>query len=329
VRLLVLGGTVFLGRHVVEAALARGDDVTLFNRGRSAPALYPEAETVLGDREHDLARLAGRRFDVVVDTSGYLPRLVGASARLLAANVERYVFVSSCSVYASAAEPNDEDAPLAALCDPASEDVGREYGALKALCEREVEAAAPGRALNVRAGLIVGPHDPTNRFTYWVTRLARGGDVLAPEPRDQPLQLIDARDLAAWMLVAAQEGASGPVNVTGPLEPLRLDAALAAVAEAVGGGARLVWADERWLVDQGVEPWSELPLWVAAGVNRDDAAFLAAPIGRAAALGLRTRPLAETARDTLAWARSLGAAAGPAGLAAEREAALLAAWAAR
>jgi 2'-hydroxyisoflavone reductase len=332
---LVLGGTVFLGRHVVGEALARGDEVTLFNRGRSDPGAFPELETIRGDRERDLGLLAGRRFDVVVDTSAYLPRVAQASAWALAGAVERYVLVSSCSVYADATTPNDElTAPLAQLDEPGSEDVGAHYGALKALCEQAVEQEIPGRALHVRAGLIVGPHDPTNRFTYWVTRLARGGDVLAPEPPDQPVQVVDARDLARFVLDAAEAGASGPVNALGPAEPLTLERTLREIAEAVGADHRLVWAPEAWLLEQGVEPWMGLPLWLAAGAHPDHTSFMAEPNARAIAAGLRFRPLAETARDTLAWARA-GAGGGPvdgpglrmppAGICAEREAELLAA----
>jgi 2'-hydroxyisoflavone reductase len=334
-RVLVLGGTVFLGRHVVGEALARGDEVTLFNRGRTAPGALAGVETVHGDRERDLGRLAGRRFDVVVDTSGYVPRVAGLAARTLAGSVERYVFVSSCSVYAAATTPNDElTAPLAQLDEPGSEDVRAHYGALKALCEQAVEAAVPGRALHVRAGLIVGPHDPTNRFTYWVTRLARGGDVLAPSPPDQPVQVVDARDLARFMLDAAEAGASGPFNALGPAEPLTLEATLRGIAAAVGADARLVWAPEAWLLEQGVEPWMGLPLWLAAGANPDHAAFMVEPNARAVAAGLRFRPLAETARDTLEWSRSgqlvepadgRGLRFPPAGIAPEREAELLAA----
>jgi 2'-hydroxyisoflavone reductase len=334
-RVLVLGGTVFLGRHVVAEALARGDEVTLFNRGRSDPGAFPELETIHGDRERDLALLAGRRFDAVVDTSAYVPRVARLSARALAPAVERYVLVSSCSVYADATTPNDElTAPLAQLDDPASEDVGAHYGALKALCERAVSEELAGRALHVRAGLIVGPHDPTNRFTYWVTRLARGGDVLAPEPPEQPVQVVDARDLARFMLHAAETGASGPVNALGPAEPLTLERTLREIAAAVGADCRLVWAREAWLLEQGVEPWMGLPLWLAAGAYPDHASFMSEPNARALAAGLRFRPLAETARDTLAWAQSGGAGGPvdgpgprfpPAGISPEREAELLAA----
>jgi 2'-hydroxyisoflavone reductase len=337
VRVLVLGGTIFLGRHVVEAALARGDGVTTFNRGRHADELPPEVERLHGDRDGGLDALAGRAWDVVVDTSGYFPRVVRGSAELLAERVERYVFVSSASVYADTSRPGvDESGPVHEVPAGAPEELSspEAYGGFKARSEGAVEAALPGRALSVRAGLIVGPHDPTNRFTYWVTRLARGGDVLAPEPRDQPVQVVDVRDLAGWMLDAAERGAAGVVNATGPERPLTFEAFLEKVRAAVGRGARLVWASERFLLDAGVEPWQELPLWLAPGANPGDAGFLALDVSRALAAGLRLRPLAETARDTLAWAegapetgaKDVGVPMAPAGLDAERERELLEAW---
>ena len=195
-KLLVLGGTKFLGRHLVEAALARGDEVTLFNRGQTNPDILPGAEKLRGERDGDLDRLRGRRWDAVVDTSGYVPRAVRASVELLADAVEFYAFISSMSVYADFREPNDEGSKLATLEDESVEEVtGETYGALKALCERAVEEVMPGRVLAVRAGLIVGPFDPTGRFTYWTERVARGGEVLAPAPPDRQVQFVDARSV--------------------------------------------------------------------------------------------------------------------------------------
>jgi 2'-hydroxyisoflavone reductase len=200
-RLLVLGGTKFLGRAVVESALERGHEVTLFNRGQTNPELFPEAEKLRGNRDGDLRALEGRTWDAVVDPSGFVPRVVRAGAELLAANgVENYVFVSSISAYADFGRGYQESAPLAELADPASEDVARDYGALKVACERVVEAAFPGRSAHIRAGVIVGPHDPTGRFTYWPMRLQRGGEVLAPGRGDEPWQLVDVRDLGAWIV---------------------------------------------------------------------------------------------------------------------------------
>ena len=195
-RLLLLGGPKFLGRAVIDAALARGHEVTLFNRGTTGADLYPELERITGDRDGGLDGLRGREWDAVVDTSGYVPRIVRAGVELLAASVQHYVLVSSISVYASFAEVVDESAPLAELSEPGSESVERDYGALKALCEAAVEQSFPRRSTAVRAGLIVGPHDPTGRFTYWPHRIARGGDLLVPGPAWRQLQLVDVRDLS-------------------------------------------------------------------------------------------------------------------------------------
>ena len=199
-RLLVLGGTAFLGRHTVEAALGRGDEVTIFTRGRTNPELFPEAEHLVGDRDGDLGALAGRTWDGVVDTSGYVPRVLRLSAELLRGAVGRYVFVSSISVYGDFSRPVDEESDVAYLEDPFSENVEADYGALKAACEHVVDEVYGERGASVRAGLLVGPHDPTDRFTYWPRRLAEGGDVLAPGTPDAPVQLVDARDLGAWLV---------------------------------------------------------------------------------------------------------------------------------
>jgi 2'-hydroxyisoflavone reductase len=301
-RLLILGGTVFLGRHVVTDALERGHDVTLFHRGRTARGLYPAAEEVLGDRDGGLDVLQGRTWDAIVDTSGFVPRLVGDSARLDAGH---YTFVSSGSVYADHSRPGiDEDAPLATLDDPSSEDVASYYGELKALCEAEVANAFPQRAAIVRSGLIVGPYDPTNRFTYWVTRIAEGGRVLAPEPRDQPVQVIDGRDLAGWMLDLAQRRTAGTFNAVG--DPLPMEDLLEAIRAATGSDADLVWLPEQRLLDAAVEPWEELPLWLAPAADPQHAEFLNVSNERAVAAGLRLRPLAETISATLEWAREAG-----------------------
>ena len=321
-RLLVLGGTKFLGRAAVEAALARGDEVTLFNRGETNPELFPEAEKLRGDRDGDLSALEGREWDAVIDPSGYVPRLVRASAELLRGSVGHYVFVSSASAYAEPFVPGfDESTPTLELEDPQSEEVLRDYGALKAACERVVADVFPDAHTNVRAGLIVGPHDQSGRFAYWPLRLSLGGPVLAPAPPEQLVQFIDGRDLGAWLVEVAARRVSGTFNATS--EPIRLDTVLAAC-----GDAELVWVDEQFLLDQGVGPWLELPLWVP----REAAAFLQMSVAAAVAEGLRFRPVEETARDTLAWARETGATLvtettyGSAGLDPAREAAILEAW---
>lgn len=322
-KLLVLGGTLFLGRHLVETGLERGHDVTLFNRGHTGPDLFPEVEKLKGDRDAgDLEALRGRRWDAVVDTSARVPRWVRDAAGLLAGAVEHYTFVSSISVYADTRSPGtDEAAPVHTLADETVEDItsAEVYGALKVLCERAAEKAMPGRVLSARAGLIVGPYDPTGRFTYWVHRIARGGDVLAPEPRDQTVQLVHGRDLADWILDMAERREAGVFNATGPERPLTMEGLLEAIRKASGTDARLTWADERFLVESGVEEWSELPLWLAPGANPDSASFMAVDVRKALAAGLRFRPLAATIRDTLEGAQTSPAA----GLDPDRERELL------
>lgn len=262
-RLLVLGGTLFLGRHVVDGARAHGHELTLFNRGQTDPGPISGVEQIHGDREQGLARLAGRCWDAVIDTSGYLPRVVGASAQALADTVDRYVFVSSISAYGTFPEPGlDESAPSAPDPPSDTEDVLAHYAELKAACERRVEDVLPGRVLVVRPGLIVGPHDPTERFTYWVRRLAAGGRVLVPDAPDQPVQLIDARDLAGWILRMVEAGSTGVYNATGPATPLTFGPMLERIAVATRGRAELAWIDEDRLAEAGVEPWDELPLWL-------------------------------------------------------------------
>jgi|SRR5579862_630303 2'-hydroxyisoflavone reductase len=298
-KLLVLGGTKFLGRHVVDAALARGDEVTIFTRGRTNPDLYPEVEHLTGDRDGDLGALAGRDWDGVVDTSCYVPRLARASGELLLDAVGRYVFVSSVSVYADFSSRLHESSPVAELEDPTVEVVEEHYGALKAACERVFDELYGERVTHVRAGLIVGPYDPTDRFTYWPRRLAEGGEVLAPGDPGAPVQFVDARDLTAWMLELAERGPGGPLNATGPATRLTMREAL----ERMDGEFTLRWVDDQVLLDAGVGPWMELPLWMP---GPEWAGLLDVDISRALAAGLVFRPLEETARDTLAWSLAAG-----------------------
>ena len=325
-RVLILGGTKFLGRHLAEQAVAAGHAVTLFHRGVTGRGVVPGAEEVLGDRDGGLDVLRGRTWDLVVDTSGYVPRVVAQSVRGLADAVGHYTFVSTISVYADFSRPGlDVDAPVLALPDPASEDVGSHYGALKALCERVVLNTFGGRALIVRPGLIVGPYDPTDRFTYWPMRLGRPGAVLAPGRPERQVQLIDARDLAAWMLSMATAGATGVFNATGPEGALSMAAMLEAVARGVRRPARLVWLDDDVLGRAEVGAWMELPLWLPASARMDG--MLAADISPALARGLRFRPLEETARDTHAWAEGEGRwRRRQAGMAPRRERELLRLW---
>lgn len=323
--LLILGGTRFLGRALVEEALAQGDEVTLFNRGLSGPALFPHLEHIRGDRNGGLEGLHGRTWDAVIDTCGYVPRLVGDAARLLADAVDLYTFISSISVYADPVQAgSDEDAPLVTMPDPVVEAVtGETYGPLKVLCEQEATAVMGGRALLVRAGLIVGPHDPTDRFTYWPARAAGGGEILAPAPAGAPVQLIDVRDLAAWIIRATRARHTGPFNVTGPAQPLTMAQMLQACQEGSATASLLTWVNGDFLQQQGVAPWVDLPLWLA----EEDRGIMQIAVGKGLAAGLQTRPLQDTVRDTLAWARQRPEDyEWQAGLAPAREAELLARW---
>ena len=348
-KLLVLGGTVFLGRHVAESALQRGHSVTLFNRGtREVPfagdgAGAGRVESLKGDRYLDLSALAGRRWDAVVDTCGFIPSAVRATAERLASAVAHYTFVSSGSVYDPISAPDyDETAPVGTIdaatlaavearvrAEGASQEtLGAAYGPLKALCEEAAEAAMPGRVLSVRAGLIVGPFDRSDRFTYWVRRLARAGEVLAPAPADQPVQLVDVRDLAAWIVRMAEERRSGVYNATGPERRTSLGTILEVSARALGTHPRFVWAEESFLLEQKVAPWTGLPLWVPQE-NPATRFMLTADCAPAVAAGLTFRPLSETVRATREWDEARDEPPLQAGLADEREQEILAAWRAR
>jgi 2'-hydroxyisoflavone reductase len=281
-RLLILGGTRFVGRAVVDAALAAGHSVTLFNRGLTNPGLYPAVETVIGDRTVDLSAVAGRPFDAVIDCAGYDPAVVGLSVAALRDSVDRYVFVSSVSVYADQSVPASlsESAPV--LSDDS-------YGGRKAACEQVVLAVFGPRAFIARPGLIVGPNDPTERFPYWPRRLARGGRVLAPGAPDDPMQFIDVRDLARFLVSPSP---SGIFNVVGPPQPF------AEMLSAMDPSADLVWVSTADLLAAGADPWMGVPLWIG------DPSWAAANLvdnSRAVAAGLTTRPAAETAADVLAW----------------------------
>jgi len=309
-RLLVIGGTKFLGRAVSEAALARGHELTLFNRGKTNAELFPEAEQLRGDRKRDLSLLAWRSWDAVVDPSGYLPTDVRASAEQLR-DAGRYVFISSVSVYADFSTGPTESSPVAELGDMPADELAPDfsnYGPLKALAETEVREVFGERALIVRPGLIVGPHDPTGRFTYWARRLARGGEILAPGPPERLAQFVDVRDLAEWILNAVEQGLSGTFNATN--EGVSWGDLLA--------GTDVTWVSDEFLQEHEVGPWMELPLWLP---DPEWSGMHATAVSRAVTAGLRFRSLEETIR---------GAADAPAeegvGLAPEREAELLAAW---
>jgi len=325
-RILLLGGPKFVGRHTIDAALARGHEVTLFNRGTTNADAYPDLERITGDRDGGLDALAGRRWDAVIDTCGYVPRLVRDSAKALAQTVDRYLFVSTISVYGDFAPPGlTEDAPVGTLEDPNVEEItGDTYGPLKALCETAVNEVYGDRALIVRPGLIVGPHDPTNRYTYWVERCARGGDVLCPRPADSPVQVVDGRDLAEWMIRLLENNTAGTLHVSGPAKPVTFGDVVDLCVTAGGADAKPIWVDESFLLEKKVGPWMELPLWLPGeemdGLSRID-------LTRALAAGLTLRPLADTIADTLAWVGELPAdRERKAGLDPDKERELLAAW---
>ncbi len=326
-KILLIGGTVFLGRHTVEAALRRGHQVTMFNRGKDNPDLFPEVEKLRGDRTSDMTSLMGREWDAVIDTCGYLPHVVKASAELLAPVIGQYTFISTISVYAdNSVIGMDEHAAVAQLGDASTDEVtGETYGPLKALCERTVEDILPDRSLIIRPGLIVGPHDPTDRFTYWPCRIAEGGEVLAPGTPDGAVQMIDVRDLADWILHMVERGADGTYQATGPVRPLALADILIQCGEMSGSDVRLTWVDEQFLLAAGVTPWTDLPLWLPDA--EETRGMMRVDCSKAIAEGLSFRPLAGTVGDTLTWARNRPAShKWQAGISRDHEKELLSSW---
>jgi 2'-hydroxyisoflavone reductase len=316
VRALVLGGTRFLGRALVDALLAGGHEPTLFNRGTTNPELFPEAEKLRGDRGGDLSALAGREWDAVIDVAAYFPADARRSARALRDSVSTYVFVSSVSVYADQSVPQHEGSAVHELEPGDENDDGPEtYGARKAACERIVEETFGDRALVVRPGLIVGPHDPTGRFTYWPHRVAHGGEVLAPGRPDDDVQFIDVRDLGAWIVQAAEGRLGGTFNATG--ETMAFTDLLDECRRATGSDACFTWVSSERLLAAGVEEWMGIPLWIVSpgweAANR-------VPVSKAIAAGLTFSPLAETIRGTLDEAEPVDGV----GLTPERERELLA-----
>ena len=322
-RVLILGGTVFLGRHVAAEALARGHEVTLFHRGRHGADLFPEAEHVHGDRGGDLSARRGGRWDAMVDTSGYEPADVAASSALLAGAVEHLAFVSTCNVYPGwPAEPVSEQSRVWTEADeradlPAATRAAVEYGQKKAACERAAERAMPGRVAHLRAGLLCGPHDNVFRLPWWVRRIARGGEVLAPGDPQRTVQLIDARDLAAWIVDLGERRRAGVFNATAPSGRTTMAEILEAAVSATGADARLIWVADDALVAAGVVPWTELPLWLP---ECDKPGAWRVETARAQAAGLRCRLVADTVGDVWAWLEAGGEQALPDWLAEHRPA---------
>lgn len=339
-KILIIGGTKFLGRHLVDASLKNNHEVTLFNRGKKyTDDEVPDVEQIHGDRTADLEKLGGRNWDAVIDTCGYLPQTVSQAAEFLKDRVNQYVLISSGSVYSETSEPNyDETWKTATLTaeqqkevekiDPKGEltgaSMGEYYGASKRRCEVAAESAMPNRVLSVRAGMIVGPLDPTDRFTYWVMRVAQGGEILAPGTPGNFLQLIDARDLSEWIIKMIEQGETGVFNVTGKPFELTFGKMLDAIKDAAGSGAEFVWADETFLEENNVAPWSEMPFYLPES-DENFRNFLTMNVNRALAKELVFRPLQDTVLDTLDWRKTQDSKM-RAGLSAEREIELLEKW---
>ncbi len=299
-KVLILGGTRFVGRAMAQESLARGDDVTLFNRGKSNAGLFPEVEVIIGDRDGGLDALKGGSWDAVIDVCGYVPRLVRDAAEVLKDAVGHYTYISSISVFAGFDQPGlHEDSPKGTLEDPTTETIdGQTYGPLKALCEAELDRVMPGRVLHVRPGLIIGPHDESDRLTYWVWRVVQGGEVLATGRPDAPMQFIDARDLAAWTFQATERRLTGPYICTGPDYELTTGKLLETCKQISGSDAKLTWVGDSFLREQGLTEEKDVPWWVPEAYI----GYATFNIDKATAAGLKFRPLEETVRDTLRWA---------------------------
>jgi 2'-hydroxyisoflavone reductase len=297
-KILIIGGTIFLGKHLVTSALSKGHQVTIFNRGIHNPDLFPEVERIRGDRNKDLDKLNGKKWDAVIDTCGYIPGIVRKSAEALKNSTELYIFISSISVYKDFSKSGiNEDSETGTLKDESTEEItGETYGPLKAHCEKEVRFIFKDKSLIIRPGLIVGPDDPTDRFTYIPHRIHKGGEVLVPDT-DSNAQFIDVRDLAKWIIKLAEERRSGVFNATGPENKLKLRDIFLRCNEINGNKAQLISIEEKFLLENGVQPWMEIPLWVPAedsGINEVD-------ISRALNAGLKFRKPEDTLRDTLEW----------------------------
>src|SRR5215213_2853295 len=339
-RILILGGTGFTGPFQVKYALERGHKVTVFNRGKSHPGELPEGvEQLLGDRNGQLDALKGKKWDVVIDNPTSVPVWVRDAAQVLKGNVDRYVFISTISVYSDNSKPNDETGALAkyegadAMKETRDTLIASQfklYGPLKALSEQEAEKWFPGRALIIRPGLIVGPGDTSDRFTYWPVRIDRGGEILAPGNPTDPVQFIDARDLAEWVIRMVEQEATGIYNATGPASLLTMAEMLYGIKAVTTADARFTWVEADFLEAQKVRPWGDMPVWIPP--RGEGVGFARINIKRALDKGLTFRPLADTARDTLAWYKTLPAerrAKMGAGLTPQRETEVLAAWHAR
>lgn len=330
-RILILGGTGFTGPHQVAYAMARGHKVSVFNRGKTNPGILPPGvEHLEGDRNGNLESLKGKSWDAVIDVPSTLPRWVRDAAQLLKDSAGQYVFVSTISVYKDGSKVgDDETGETIKLADPTKEKIesAEDYGGMKALAEQEAQKAFPGRTTVVRPGLIVGPGDNSDRFTYWPVRINRGGEVLAPGTPDDPVQIIDARDLAEWIIRLVEQKAFGTFNAVGPAHPMTMAEMLYGIKAVTTAGAQFTWVPASFLEEQKVAAWTDMPVWVPP--QGDSAGFAARSNRRALELGLTFRPLADTAAATIEFHESRDAerkAKMRAGISPEREAEVLAAW---
>lgn len=336
-KILILGGTRFIGLHMTELAIARGHTLTFFNRGKTHTDRSTEIERIKGDRNGEIDGLKDREWDVVIDNSGYVPRHVKLSAELLAPKVKQYVFTSSISVYPNFSVPRDESSPVGKLPDETVEKVdGDTYGPLKALCEQAAQRVYGDRTLVIRPGLIVGPDDNTDRFTYWPARAARGGEFIAPGAPGDPFQVIDVRDLAAFTINAVENGVNGTYNLVSDANKFKFgeltDASIAAANKQAKPASppRAIYLPTEFLEEQKVEPWGEMPVWLPA--KGDEAAFAGTSNAAARAKGLTITPIRKTVDDTMAWHLARPAEEREklkSGIAAHKEATVLAAWKAK
>lgn len=338
-KVLILGGTRFLGRALVEEALARGHEVTLFNRGTNKE-IFPEVEQVLGDRNRDAALLKNRKWDVLIDTCGFAPHQIKKIADVLGDNIEHYTFISSISVYKDWIPLNiTEDYPLLSMLPEdklADVEAGKlspyeHYGELKALCEIEAEKHWPGSVLHVRAGLLVGPFDYSDRLPYWIQRVARGEKVLVPGRSSRPVQLIDIKDLASWMLTMAEKRKAGTFNVTGPNDGLTIEKLLNTCKSVTNSNAEFIWAEEQFLLRHKVQPWTEMPLWIPEdspleGQAKPWKGTFSFNIEKAVHTGLSFRPLEDTIYDIYQWAKARNNSDYKAGISLAKEQELLELW---
>ncbi len=329
-KILILGGTAFLGPALVRYARSHGHQLTLFTRGKTNANMFPDLEMLVGDRDGDLEALKNRDWDVVIDTSGYVPRVVGDSAKLLAGHVQQYIFVSTVSVFADFSKPGlDESSPVAVLDDETTEEVtGLTYGPLKALCEQAVQKEHRGRSTTIRPGLIVGPMDRSDRFTYWPVRISQGGEVLTPEGPDVVTQIIDVNDLAMFIVKCAEENITGTFNATSPAEELTMGEIFETCKTVSGSDATFTYVSPEFMAEKELHEWSDLPVYV--NLDGPEAGHPYINVDKALRQGLTFRPISETIRDTLDWWRSVSQERQDrpmrSGLTAERETEALEAW---